>query len=357
MRNKFAIRLIFTFQVIIFACLLTSCDAFFGGKTLNTKEVTFIIETNSTLKSLADKLKKKKLIDDESQFISKASESGLTDQTLAFGKYRIKPQTKLNDLIFGFTKDKNGNGNNEELVNVNIYNFRDINQLASQVQKSIAIDSAEFVSYLESPKTLKLLGLNDKRQLSAVFIPKSYRMYFDTDITSFVQSMKQEFDNFWTIEKRSKLKSIGLKSPVEAVILASIVYAEQGKNKEEWPIISALYLNRLKKDMKLQSDPTFKYCWGDALNGTQRLLGKHRNIDCAYNTYKIQGLPPGPICFVPSEVVSAIIQPAQVDYIFMCATPDYSGKHNFAVSDVDHLKNAKIYQVWIAEQEKKQGKK
>lgn len=353
MRNIFTFCL--SFALLLF--ILLSCDLLTGSKTLNSKEVTFIIEPNSTINSLATKLKKKKLIEDEEQFLSKAKGNGLSDQTLAYGKYRIKPQTKIKDLIFGFTKDKYGNGNKEELVNVNIYKFRDINQLASELQKSIAIDSAEFVRYLESPKTLKFLGLRDKRELSAVFIPNSYRMYFDTDITTFIEKMKKEFDVFWTTEKHRKLKEIGLKSPVDAVILASIVYAEQGKNRVEWPIISALYLNRLKKEMKLQSDPTFKFCWGDALKGTQRLLEKHRDVDCEYNTYKIQGLPPGPICFVPSEVVDAVIEPAKVDYLFMCATPDYSGRHNFAVSDIDHIKNAKIYQAWIAEQEKKHVKK
>lgn len=349
MKNIFAFYLSLALVLLVFV----SCELIAGAKTLNSKEVTFIIEPNSTVNSLATKLKKKKLIGDEEQFLTKAKESGLSNQTLASGKYRIKPQTKLKDLIFGFTKDKNGNGNKEEMVNVDIYKFRDINQLASQVQKSIAVDSAEFVRYLESPKTLNLLGLKDKRELSAVFIPNSYRMYFDTDIPSFVQKMKKEFDAFWTSEKRGKLKSLGLKSPVDAVILASVVYAEQAKNKEEWPIISALYLNRLKKEMKLQSDPTFKFCWGDALKGTQRLLEKHREVDCEYNTYKIQGLPPGPICFVPSEVVDAVINPANVDYLFMCATPDYSGKHNFAVSDEEHMKNAKIYQKWMAKQETK----
>jgi UPF0755 protein len=356
MKKQLKIKLLFSIPFIAVLLLVVSCELLSGSKTLNTKEVTLIIETKSTISSLAAKLKKKKLIQDESEFIAQAKEKGLTDQTLAYGKYKVKPQTKLNDLIFGITKDKNGNGNTEELVNVNIYKFRDINQLASEVQKSIAIDSAEFVNYLQSPKIIKSLGLKDKRELSAIFIPNSYRMYFDTDIPSFVQKMKQEFDTYWTKDKRNKLKSIGLNSPVEAVILASVVYAEQGKNKEEWPIISALYLNRLKKNMKLQSDPTFKFCWGDALNGTQRLLEKHRNIDCEYNTYKINGLPPGPICFVPTEVIDAIINPAKVDYLFMCATPDYSGKHNFAVSDVEHVKNAKIYQSWIANQEKKQGK-
>jgi UPF0755 protein len=285
-----------------------------------------------------------------------AIEHGLTDKVLAFGKYRIKPQTKLTDLVYGFTKDKNGNGNNEEKVNVLIYKFRDINQMASVVQSCLAIDSSELVNYLEKSSSLKNLGLKDKRELSALFFPNSYKMYFDTDVKGFVSKIKQEYDTFWNKERIEKIKKIGLKSTAEAVTLASIVYAEQGRNKEEWPVISALYLNRLKKGMKLQSDPTFKFCWGDALNGTQRLLEKHREVDCEYNTYKISGLPPGPICFTPKNVVDAVISPSNVPYLFMCATPDYSGKHNFAVDDEEHMKNAKKYQTWIAEQENKKKK-
>jgi UPF0755 protein len=339
---------------LVLAALLTSCSLFGNRiKTLNEKEVSFIVENNFTIELLAKKLKKKNLIEKEDDFIRVSIDNNLNDKSLAFGKYRIKPHTKLVDLVHGFTKDKNGNGNNEEKVNVMIYKFRDINQMASMVESCLAIDSAELVTYLVKPSTIKNLGLKDKRELSAIFFPKNYKMYFDTDTKEFVQKVKQEYDAFWNKARIEKIRAIGLKTPSEAVTLASIVYAEQGKNKEEWPIISALYLNRLKKEMKLQSDPTFKFCWGDALSGTQRLLEKHRNIDCEYNTYKISGLPPGPICFTPKEVVDAVISPANVPYIFMCATPDYSGRHNFAVSDVEHVQNAKKYQLWIANEEKK----
>jgi UPF0755 protein len=336
---------------------LYSCNIFGNRiKTLNNKEVIFIVENEFTIQSLAKKLKKKELIEKEEDFFKTAKENGLNDKLLAYGKYRIKPHTKLVDLVYGFTKDKNGNGNREEKVNVSIYKFRDINQMASMVQSCLAIDSMELINYLEKKSTLKALGLKDKRELSAIFFPINYKMYFDTDVKGFVQKMKQEYDAFWNKERIEKIKKIGLKSTAEAVTLASIVYAEQGRNKEEWPVISALYLNRLKKGMKLQSDPTFKFCWGDALNGTQRLLEKHREVDCEYNTYKISGLPPGPICFTPKNVVDAVISPANVSYLFMCATPDYTGKHNFAVDDDEHMKNAKKYQTWIAEQENKKKK-
>jgi UPF0755 protein len=145
-----------------------------------------------------------------------------------------------------------------------------------------------------------------------------------------------------------KLKTVGLNAPSEAVTLASIVYSEQSRRAEEWPVIAGLYLNRIKQGVKLQSDPTFKFCWGDQLKGVQRLLAVHRDIDCAYNTYKIKGLPPGPIYLPPVGVVEAVLNPDKNDYIFMCAKPDYSGTHNFTASGAEHAKNATAFQNWLA---------
>ena len=119
--------------------------------------------------------------------------------------------------------------------------------------------------------------------------------------------------------------------------------------------IAGLYLNRINQGIKLQSDPTFKFCWGDQLIGVQRLLNIHREIDCPYNTYRINGLPPGPICIPSTIVVDAVLNRADVNYIFMCAKPDYSGRHNFAVSGEDHTKNASIFQKWLASELKKNG--
>jgi UPF0755 protein len=130
--------------------------------------------------------------------------------------------------------------------------------------------------------------------------------------------------------------------------VASIVYSEQSRDTEEWPIIAKLYLNRLNIGMKLQSDPTFKYCWGDELDGVERLLNKHKNIDCPYNTYLYSGLPPGPICVPPAEVVDAVLNPADVNYLFMCGKPGGQG-HNFAVSNSQHERNAAVYRKWLKE--------
>jgi UPF0755 protein len=152
----------------------------------------------------------------------------------------------------------------------------------------------------------------------------------------------------------AKLKKVGLKKPSEAVTLASVVYSEQGRVADEWPVIAGLYLNRINQGIKLQSDPTFKFCWGDKLDGVQRLLNVHRDIDCSYNTYKINGLPPGPICIPPTEVVDAVLNRDNNTYIFMMAKPDYSGRHDFTVQYADHERLAKIYQNWLAGEMKNQ---
>jgi UPF0755 protein len=209
------------------------------------------------------------------------------------------------------------------------------------------LDSAKLVTYLLDGNTLNRLGFSVE-QLPALFIPDTYKMFYDTDEKLFVDRMAAEFKQFWNSDRKAKLKNIGLNSPSQAVTLASIVYSEQSVNSDEWPIIAGLYLNRINQGMKLQSDPTFKFCWGEKLKGVQRLLNIHREIDCPYNTYKIKGLPPGPICLPSPKVVDAVLNRANVNYIFMCAKPDYSGRHNFAVSGAEHLKNAAIFQKWLA---------
>ncbi|MCO4814372.1 MAG: endolytic transglycosylase MltG, partial [Flavobacteriales bacterium] len=176
-------------------------------------------------------------------------------------------------------------------------------------------------------------------------------MYYDTDAQEFVNLMAKEFKAFWNDDRKAKMKVLGFKSPSEVATLASIVYSEQSKYSEEWPIIAKLYLNRLDKGMRLESDPTFKFCWGDKLKGVERLLYVHRDIDCEYNTYKIKGLPPGPIYVVPGSVIDAVLNPAEVDYLFMCGKPGGRG-HNFAVTNAQHERNASVYRKWLKEYQK-----
>jgi UPF0755 protein len=323
-------------------------------KSINTQEQAFYISGDTDLKELANQLVEEKIIDDVKSFVSVGEYKELTDKTIASGKYLIAPGTNYRTLLNGFTKNSNGNGNAEVEVEVTFNNCRDIYQMAGKVSKCIDVDSTELIAYLQSGATLSKLGFTVE-QLPALFIPDSYQMYWDSNEEAFVDRMAKEFKNFWTTERKNSLSKIGLDSPSQAVTLASVVYSEQSVNSDEWPIIAGLYLNRVKQGIRLQSDPTFKFCWGDQLKGVQRLLEVHRNIDCPYNTYKINGLPPGPICLPSPKVVDAVLNRADVDYIYMCAKPDYSGRHNFAVSGAEHMRNADAFQSWLAAELRKKN--
>ena len=321
--------------------------------TLNEGSQDFFLKSNTSAEGLADQLMEQHLIDNREALLSVAAYKKLNEKNIAGGKYVIEAGTSYRNLLNGFKLNSNGNGNAEVEVEVTFNNCKNIYQLAGKVSKCLMVDSTKLVEYIENGSTLEKYGFS-LEQIPALFLPNTYNMYYDTDESQFVDRMAKEFKNFWTPERTAKIAKIGLKSPSQVVTLASIVYSEQSKNPDEWPIIAGLYLNRVNQGIKLQSDPTFKFCWGDQLDGVQRLLAVHREIDCPYNTYKINGLPPGPIYIPSTAVVDAVLNRADVDFIYMCAKPDYSGRHNFAVSGAEHTKNATVFQNWLAKELKNQ---
>jgi UPF0755 protein len=317
-------------------------------QTVNKATQEFYISEFTTLNHLCEELEYQGIIDDSEAFMSVAEYKGMNKENIALGKYIIEPNTAYKTLLNGFKLNDAGNGNAEVEVDVTFNNCRDIYELAQKVCEKLMIDSATFVTYLDEDKTLKKLNFN-REQLPAMFLPNTYKFYYDTDEKQFIERMEQEFKRFWNADRLDKLTKIGLKSPGDAVTLASIVVSEQQIHSDEWPIIAGLYLNRIAKGIKLQSDPTFKFCWGDQLDGVQRLLNVHRDIDCAYNTYKINGLPPGPICIPPTQAVDAVLNRDNNNYIFMMAKPDESCRHDFTINYADHERLAKIYQKWLSQ--------
>ena len=109
----------------------------------------------------------------------------------------------------------------------------------------------------------------------------------------------------------------------------------------EYPKIAGVYLNRYRKRMRLQADPTVAFCYGYTLD---HILKKHLSIDSPYNTYKYAGLPPAPINVPPKACIDAVLNPDKHGYLYFCASPEFDGTHRFAVSYNDHLKNARAFQ-------------
>ena len=314
--------------------------------TENTEEVAFYIKEPMDLKDLASSLKQENICANENAILILGKQKKLNATNIALGKYIIGSHTSLRNLLNGFKMNRLGNGNAEVEVDVKVPSVRFILDLAGILSHSTIVDSTKFVQLLQDPETLKKYGFTWE-EFPTMFIPNTYKLFYDTDEEAFLQKMATEYKNYWTSERKAQLKNIGFTSTSEAVTLASIVYSEQSKQSSEWPIIAGLYLNRMRTGIPLQSDPTFKYCWGKELDSVQRLLSVHRNIDCPYNTYKIKGLPPGPICLTPTEVITAVLNPEKNEYIYMCAKPSYSGLHNFTANFAEHSKNAQLFQKWL----------
>ena len=172
-----------------------------------------------------------------------------------------------------------------------------------------------------------------------MFIPDTYEFYWTVSPQDFVHRMKREYDRFWTPERDARRQRSGL-SRLEVMTLASIVYEETRKT-DEMPRIAGVYINRLRRGIPLQADPTVKYAMQDF--ALRRILYKHLKYPSPYNTYVNKGLPPSPICMPGKNAIEAVLDFEKHDYIFFCARPTFDGYHNFARTLSEHNRNARAY--------------
>ena len=210
--------------------------------------------------------------------------------------------------------------------------------LAKKISNQMMADSASVASCLDSADSLSRYGFTPEN-VFALFLPDTYQMYWTATVTEIFDRMKKEYDAFWTPERLAKAKEQKL-SQMQVSIVASIVSGETLK-EFEYPKIAGVYLNRYRKGMRLQADPTVAFCHGYTLD---RILKKHLAVDSPYNTYKYAGLPPAPINVPPKACIDAVLDPDKHGYIYFCASPDFDGTHRFAVTFTEHKKNAKAFQ-------------
>ena len=223
-------------------------------------------------------------------------------------------------------------------VRVTINNVRIPAQLAQKLAGQIDADSAAIMRALTSDEVARKAGF-DSLTLFSMFIPNTYEFYWTVTPEEFVERMKREYDRFWTPERDALRKRSGL-SRFEVMTLASIVYEETRKT-DEMPRVAGVYVNRLKKGMPLQADPTIKYAMQDF--GLRRILYKHLKYESPYNTYLNKGLPPSPICMPGINAIDAVLNYEKHDYIFFCARETFDGYHNFAKTLREHNANAQAY--------------
>jgi UPF0755 protein len=236
----------------------------------------------------------------------------------------------------------------QEPVNVTFNNVRLIPELAEKMTRNLGMKPEELEAAVIQFAMTNSYGFN-KENVMSMFIPNTYKVYYDISPDALVKRMYQEYDFFWSDERKAKAKKIGL-TPIEVSVLASIVQAET-IDGDEAPTIAGLYLNRLKQSIPLQADPTLKFAVGDF--SLKRILNVHKEVDSPYNTYLNAGLPPGPINLPEINSLDAVLDYFPSDYLYMCAKEDFSGKHNFTSDYQEHMNNAIRYQRALTIEQKK----
>ena len=227
----------------------------------------------------------------------------------------------------------------QEPLTVTINHSRTLDHLAKRMAAKLDFTADSLLKYVKDKEYLKQFGLVPGQEL-ALFPEDSYEVYWSASPQGLMSKIESNFNRIWNEERLEKAKKLGL-TPAEVMTVCSIVDEETNKVDEKGKI-GRLYINRLKKGMKLQADPTVKYAVGDF--SLRRIRGNHLRVESPYNTYRNTGLPPGPIRTTSLATIDQVLNSEDTDYIYMCAKEDFSGYHNFAASYQEHMANARKYQ-------------
>ena len=330
-------------KIIYITLIITILILLFGGiyaysvykdifKPNINKDTFLLIPSNSDYLQVLDSLKHTNTLEDINSFIKTAKLKKYNK--IRSGRYEFKKGMTNNEIVNILRSGR------QTPVKLTFNNIRTINDFAGKISKQIEPDSASIVKLLNNENFINQLGFN-KHDIISMFIPNTYEIYWNTSAEDFIKRMKKEYDRFWNDNRKEKAEQLNL-TLKEVSILASIVQAEQQAHPDERAKVAGVYINRLKRGMLLQSDPTLIFASGDFTK--KRVLNKDKEIDSPYNTYMYAGLPPGPINMPDISSIDAVLNYQHHNYIFMCAKEDFSGYHNFSTNARQHGIYARKYQ-------------
>ena len=259
------------------------------------------------------------------------------------GKFLLKNGMNSNEIINSLRQN----------VPVDLaFNNQDrLEDFAGRIGSQIEADSLSLLTAFKDKKFLEENGFTEDNVLS-MFVPNSYEFFWNINAEKFRDRMLKEYRKFWTPERIAKAEALNL-TPLQVSALASIVHKETVK-KDERPRVAGVYLNRLAQGMKLEADPTVIYAVkknsGDFNQVIKRVLNKGLATDSPYNTYKYEGLPPGPIAMPDITALEAVLNPEKHNYIYFCASVTNFGYHEFAVTPAQHEVNRQKYIAWVNKQ-------
>jgi UPF0755 protein len=291
------------------------------------KEVIFTIKPGEPFSRINYRLKKKHLISNSRIFHHYVSYKQQLTKFKA-GEYSIKPNTTMVELLNILLHGKS------KTIAVTIPEGKNIFEIGKILERKNIIQYAKFITLAKDRTFTKSLGIPAERVEGYLF-PETYHFTKQSPAKIVIKTMVNQL--------KKKTKHLDFKqgnlTPHQIIILASIVEKETGAGWER-PIIAGVFLNRLKKHMRLQSDPTTIYGIFEHFNGN--LKKKHLLEKTPYNTYKISGLPKGPICNPGLEAINAVLHPKKHNYLYFVSMND--GTHVFSARYSDHVRAVNKYQ-------------
>lgn len=324
--------------IIVFSTLLSSF-AFYAYQMLKTPNIlvdkedrSFYIDKGASFKDVQNALYEGGYVNDlmSFSFLAKLMDY---DNSVKYGHYLLKRNMSNLEAV------RMLRAGIQEPVMLTFNNVRLLDELPEKLSKYVQLPQDELSRILLSDSVAEAYGFTRDNFIS-MFIPNTYEVYWTVSAKELLDRMKSEYDMFWSDKRKEKAAALNL-SPVQVATLASIVQAESIK-KEESAKIAGLYINRLKRGIPLQADPTLVFALGDFT--IQRILNKDREIISPYNTYLNPGLPPGPINMPTIHSIDAVLNHEEHKYLYMCAKEDFSGYHSFATNLKDHNANARKFQ-------------
>lgn len=291
------------------------------AKTRNTEPVRICLPEGTSHEALVDTLHTRGILEDGLNTRIFNSLFSILNSTVRPGSYIVDPHMNQLSLV---RRLRNGQ---QSPIRLTIGKFRTPQQLNDYLNK-------------------KLMHNNFDIPLDSFYLirPNTYEFYWTASPEQFMRRMRKEYDSFvlsHPIPPSAPESDEGFSlSLQDVIILASIVEEESNYNPEK-PLIASVYLNRLKKSMPLQADPTVKYAVGDFT--LQRILNKHLSVESPFNTYLHTGLPPAPICLPSNTSVDAVLNAPETGYIYFCASDKMDGTHRFASSLAQHNQNAAAF--------------
>ncbi len=317
------------FSALVVIFFFGSCARFQSGNTNDFgKQTAIYLKTDASIEDIYKELKERHVLVDFDSFQEMAESSNL-GENIHPGKYKIEQGMNNYEIVKLLKSGK------QEVVKVVINKLRKKEHIARHLAKKVSTDSASFMKLFADSSFLNKYGINTN-EVQCIVMPYTYDVYWNSTPVEIFDKMHKAYKRFWNESRKEKAAKLKL-SQAEVITIASIVDEETIK-KDEMANVASVYLNRIRKGMKLQADPTARFAYGDF--SIKRVLNKHIRFKSPWNTYLVEGIPPGPICTPSPDAIDAVLENKQTEYIFFCAKEDFSGYHNFAKNGTEHEKNA-----------------